>query len=94
MTKIAELVNFHTAYGSQVRLHDHYYDDAENHSRLSGYMPISSHRAAFQQLVKSQLPDRQNKDKVFMLTGSYGTGKSHLCLMLANYFSQKPTSSC
>ena len=30
MTKISELVNFHTAYGSQVRLHDHFYDDGEN----------------------------------------------------------------
>ena len=92
MTKIVDLVNFHTAYGSQVRLHDHFYDDSENSSRLGGYMPISAHRAAFQQLAKAQLPDRNNKDKVFMLTGSYGTGKSHLCLMLANYFSQKADS--
>ncbi|MEI8131486.1 MAG: hypothetical protein WCG34_03565 [Leptolinea sp.] len=89
MTKIIELVNFHTAYGSQVRLHDHYYDDSDNRIRMSGYVPIRAHRTAFQQLAKAQLPDRTLKDKVFMLTGSYGTGKSHLCLMLANYFSHK-----
>jgi hypothetical protein len=93
MTKIVELINFHTAYGNQVRLHDNFYDDNENNSRLGGYMPISAHRAAFQQLAIAQLPDRNNKDKVFMLTGSYGTGKSHLCLMLANYFSQKSDSA-
>ena len=29
-------------------------------------------------------------NRVYFLTGSYGTGKSHLCLMLANYLSLKP----
>lgn len=92
MSKIIENIHFHTAYGSQVRLHEHYYDEEENQSRLSGYMPIRSHREAFLTLAASQLPDKNNKEKVFMLTGSYGTGKSHLCLMLANYFSSKLTS--
>lgn len=89
MTKIIQLVDFHSALGAQVRLHDHYYDDQENDTRLTGYMPIRAHREAFLKLAQSQLPDRSNKDKVFMLTGSFGTGKSHLCLMLANYFSRK-----
>jgi len=92
MAKIVEKIQFYAAYGSQVRLHDHFYSDEENRSRLSGYMPIRSHREAFLTLAASQLPDRTNKDKVFMLTGSFGTGKSHLCLMLANYFSSKITS--
>ena len=92
MTKIIDLVNFHTAYGNQVNLHNHYYDENENSSRLTGYVPIRAHREAFLKLAQSQLPDRSNKDKVFMLTGSFGTGKSHLCLMIANYFSRKATS--
>lgn len=92
MTKISEKISFHTALGNQVRLHDHYYDEEENRLRLGGYMPIRSHREAFLKLAAAQLPDRTNKDKVFMLTGSYGTGKSHLCLMLANYFSLKISS--
>lgn len=91
MTKIFDLVNFHTAYGDQVRLLDYYYDDTQNKEHMHGYVPIRSHREAFITLAQSQLPSRENKEKVFMLTGSYGTGKSHLCLMLANYFSSKST---
>lgn len=89
MTLIADLINFYASMGNQVRLHDHYYDETENQGRMAGYMPIRAHREAFLSLARAQLPDRANKDKVFMLTGSFGTGKSHLCLMLANYFSQK-----
>ena len=91
MTKIFDLVNFHTAYGDQVRLLDYYYNDNENREHIRGYVPIRSHREAFISLAQAQLPSKENKEKVFMLTGSYGTGKSHLCLMLANYFSSKQT---
>lgn len=91
MTKIFDLVNFHTAYGDQVRLLDYYYNDNDNRDHMRGYVPIRSHREAFIALAQSQLPSKENKEKVFMLTGSYGTGKSHLCLMLANYFSSKQT---
>ena len=91
MTKIFDLVNFHTAYGDQVRLLEYYYDENQNRDHMRGYVPIRSHREAFLELAQSQLPSKENKEKVFMLTGSYGTGKSHLCLMLANYFSLKPT---
>ena len=91
MTKIVDLINFHTAYGEQVRLLEYFYNENQNHDHMGGYRPIRSHRQAFLELARAQLPDKSNKDKVFMLTGSFGTGKSHLCLMLANYFSLKPT---
>jgi len=91
MTKILDLVNFHTAYGDQVRLLEYYYNENQNREHMRGYVPIRSHRDAFLELAQSQLPSKENKEKVFMLTGSFGTGKSHLCLMLANYFSLKPT---
>ena len=91
MTKILDLVNFHTAYGDQVRLLEYYYDENQNREHMRGYRPIRSHREAFLELAQSQLPSKENREKVFMLTGSFGTGKSHLCLMLANYFSLKPT---
>ena len=94
MTKILDLVNFHTAYGDQARLVAYFYNETDpttNVEHMRGYVPIRSHRQAFLELAQAQLPSIENKEKVFMLTGSYGTGKSHLCLMLANYFSLKPT---
>jgi hypothetical protein len=95
MTKIFDLVNFHAGYGEQVRLAAYYYNEikaTDNVEHMQGYVPIRSHREAFLKLAQAQLPSVENKEKVFMLTGSFGTGKSHLCLMLANYFSLKPTS--
>ena len=94
MTKIVDIVEFHAGYGNQVRLVAYFYNEEENANiqYMRGYVPIRSHRDAFLQLAQSQLPSKENKEKVFMLTGSFGTGKSHLCLMLANYFSLKPTS--
>jgi hypothetical protein len=95
MTKIVDIIDFHAGYGSQVRLVASYYneeDENANAEHMRGYVPIRSHRDAFTQLALAQLPSKENKEKVFMLTGSFGTGKSHLCLMLANYFSVKSTS--
>ena len=89
MTKIFNLINYHSSYGKQVRLLEYYYDDKQNLEHMMGYRPIRSHREAFLELAQAQLPDINNKEKVLMLTGSIGTGKSHLCLMLANYFSLK-----
>jgi len=50
-------------------------------------MPIKSHREAFTRLSRALYP---LDNRVYFLTGSYGTGKSHLSLMLANYLSLKP----
>lgn len=91
MIKIFDLINYHSSYGKQVRLLEYYYDDKQNREHMMGYRPIRSHRQAFLELAQAQLPDKNNKEKVLMLTGSIGTGKSHLCLMLANYFSHKTT---
>lgn len=94
MTKIIDLINFYAGYGEQVRLVASYYNEnqpTENVEHMRGYVPIRSHRQAFMELAQAQLPSAENKSRVFMLTGSYGTGKSHLCLMLANYFSLKPS---
>ena len=51
--------------------------------RMKDYKPIKSHRDVFEKVSKALDP---NDRRCYLLTGSYGTGKSHLCLMLANYF--------
>ena len=53
---------------------------------MERYRPTKGHRRAFEKLSNVVKP----KDKrVYLLTGSYGTGKSHLSLMVANYLSNK-----
>ena len=59
MTKILDLVNFHTAYGDQVRLLDYYYNDNENRDHMRGYVPIRSHREAFISLGAVATPQQR-----------------------------------
>jgi hypothetical protein len=47
-------------------------------------MPIPAHRKAFERVARAL---NVNDKRSYLITGNYGTGKSHLCLMLANYFS-------
>jgi hypothetical protein len=85
---IKDIVRVEGGYAAYVNLQGDFLDDTRNVGRMERYRPISSHRQAFQALAKSlQLNDM----RVYLLTGSYGTGKSHLCLMFANYM-QTPAS--
>lgn len=87
MTKISELITIHSGYAQYVQLVPTFNDPTENRGRMERYMPIKSHREAFTRLTRALYP---LDNRVYLLTGSYGTGKSHLCLMLANYLSLKP----
>jgi hypothetical protein len=81
--KIADVVQINGGYASYVDLHEEYYDSDTNRVRMARYKPITAHRLAFEKIAKALGP----KDRRFyFLSGSYGTGKSHLLLMLANYF--------
>ncbi len=83
MTKIREIIDISSGYTSYVDVYEEYYDLEENRDRMKHYMPIASHRQAFEKIANALNP----KDRRFyFLSGSYGTGKSHLLLMLANYF--------
>jgi len=85
MAKIAELIDIKTGYANYVNLVDEFQDPDRNRARLEGYMPISSHRVAFERLAHLCLP---KDNRVYLLLGTYGTGKSHLLLMLANYLAR------
>ena len=87
MPKIKDLVKIHSGYAQYVNLVQTFNDPTENRGRMEHYMPIKSHRDALTHLTRSLYP---LDNRVYFLTGSYGTGKSHLCLMLANYLSLKP----
>lgn len=85
MGKIASIIDIKSAYSTQVNLREEFNDYKVNLGRMERYMPIRSHRSAFERIARA-LYDPQNK-RFYLLTGSYGTGKSHLSLMIANYLS-------
>lgn len=89
MTKIKEIVDINSGYASAVDVRIEFTDPEKNYGRMTQYVPIKAHRDAIERIMRATTP----KDKRFyFLTGNYGTGKSHLCLMIANIFSDKSTS--
>ena len=83
MTKIRAIVKIYSGYTSYVDLYEEYYDLDKNRTRMERYKPIAAHREVFEKIANALNPlDR----RFYFLSGSYGTGKSHLLLMLANYF--------
>jgi len=79
---ISTVVEVHGGYASYVDLGLDFLDDTRNYERMANYRPIFSHRQAFEKLARSL--NVQDK-RCYLLTGAYGTGKSHLSLMFANY---------
>lgn len=91
MSRIREVIKINSGYTSYVDLNQEffYYNEEKNLGRMERYMPIKAHRLAFEKIANSLNP----KDRRFyFLSGSYGTGKSHLCLMLGNYFAKQSNS--
>ena len=83
MTKIREIVQINSGYTSFVDVYEDYHDLVKNRGRMERYKPITAHRLVFEKIAQALNPlDR----RFYFLSGSYGTGKSHLLLMMANYF--------
>lgn len=89
MAGISEIVRLNTGYASAVNLREEFLDPDMNRGRMERYMPVKSHRDAFYRLTGAIAPG--SRERCFLLTGNFGTGKSHLLLMLANYMHSKST---
>jgi predicted AAA+ superfamily ATPase len=86
MSKISNVVNIKSGYANFVELKSAYEETQENADRMAMYRPTKAHRAAFERICRGLY--QPNDKKFYLLSGSYGTGKSHLCLMLANVLSR------
>jgi len=86
MAKIADIVKLKSGYANFVELKSAFEASQENTDRMAMYRPTKAHRTAFERICRglSQITDK----KFYLLSGSYGTGKSHLCLMTANVLSR------
>ena len=86
MAKIADVVKLKTGYANFVELKSAFEETQENAERMAMYRPTNAHRKAFERLSRGLY--QPNDKKFYLLSGSYGTGKSHLCLMFANFLSR------
>lgn len=84
MGKIKEIIDIRTGYSDTVDIQNDFKKETENIRRMSTYRPIKSHRQAFE--IIAEAPFIKDSKRCFILSGSYGTGKSHLGLIAANYF--------
>lgn len=90
MALINDIIEIHSGYSDNVDLKNDFQNDSLNKERMANYRPIKSHRDAFSIIAES--PFKKDSKRCFILSGSFGTGKSHLCLMAANYFSIPSTT--
>lgn len=82
MSKISKIVKVRGGYANFVQLRTALREEEENSGRMAMYRPTKAHRNALERICRGlYMP---NDKKFYLLSGSYGTGKSHLCLMLAN----------
>lgn len=81
--KISEIVKISSGYSTEVDIERDFLNSGVNDEKLKAYIPLRSHREAFYSMSKGLHPRAK---RAFLITGAYGTGKSHLGLILANYF--------
>ena len=85
MARISDVVKLKSGYANFVELKSAFEAAQENADRMAMYRPTKSHRLAFERICRGLY--QPNDKKFYLLSGSYGTGKSHLCLMTANILS-------
>ncbi|MEI8245307.1 MAG: hypothetical protein WCI51_05715 [Lentisphaerota bacterium] len=90
MAKISDIVKLKTGYANFVELKSEFEESQNNMARMAMYRPTTAHRRAFERICRGLI--QPTDKKFYLLSGSYGTGKSHLCLMLANVLSQSSST--
>ena len=86
MANISDIVKLKSGYANFVELKSAFEEAQENADRMAMYRPTKAHRQAFERICRGLY--QPNDKKFYLLSGSYGTGKSHLCLMTANFLSR------
>ena len=86
MTKIFEVVKLKTGYANFINLKNSFEEAKTNADRVEMYRPTTAHRKALERLCRGLY--QPNDKKFYLLSGSYGTGKSHLSLIFANMLSR------
>lgn len=83
--KFKDFIKISEAFSTEVSLKRDFYNKEINFEKLRGYVPSESSRNALKGILRGFHP--QSSYRVHFITGSYGVGKSHLGLILANYLS-------
>ena len=83
---IGSIVTIVPSLTEEIHLKRDFLDEKVNDQRLRGYIPPRSARAAVRSILEGFHPT--SPMRVHLITGTYGTGKSHFGLVLANLVSR------
>ena len=81
-----ELVTILPSYTSEVNVGMDFDNPELNAEKVRGYIPTAGARSAVGSIISGLTPI--STKRVHLVTGTYGTGKSHFGLVLANLFGQ------
>jgi len=86
---VKELVSLYPGYDAEVRLNKDFcidnLDSEINIKKIQSYYPKPDCRRSLLDISEGLIETSEKRS--FLITGNYGTGKSHLGLIIANYFS-------
>jgi hypothetical protein len=88
MTQMADLAKVQSGFRPSVVLPDDFFDEATNEHFISTYIPTEETLDIFMTLRESLQPGSEQRAHLFH--GTFGTGKSDLMLMIANYLTHDP----
>ena len=80
MAKISDVVQLKSGYANFVELKSAFEEAQENVDRMAMYRSTKAHRVGFECICLGLY--QPTDKKINLLSGSYGTGKSHLCLQI------------
>jgi hypothetical protein len=84
--KIEEMVTISPTFAHEVNLKADFLNPSQNRLKLEGYVPNQRSREALRSIAGGFHPTSERR--VHLITGTYGTGKSHFALVMANIVSR------
>lgn len=83
---LRDIITIRGGFVRAVRLKDDFFDEGLNKRKLESYLINPSARDAFYSISKGLHPT--SKHRTHLISGTYGSGKSHFGLVMANYFAR------
>ena len=85
-----KLIKIKGGFVRAVKITDDFFDEELNTCKLESYYVNPSARDAFHSISRGLHPTSRNR--VHLISGTYGSGKSHFGLVIANYLTKNSSS--
>lgn len=91
MIKICDIICPKGGFVRAIRILEDFFNPELSKAKLLSYFPNPEARNAFYKIAKSLHPT--SKDRAFIVSGTFGSGKSHFGLVIANYLTKNSSDS-